>query len=56
MLTKFEMLRDSLREIRGTIADLENELQCEVSGYAYRAWCRALDMERDILALMERTE
>lgn len=54
--TKFEMLRDSLREVRESIDSLQTELDAGYCKFTYFAWSDALEMERKILAEMERTE
>jgi len=55
-MTKFEMLRDSLREVRASIDDLQKELDMGYNKFTYFAWSDAVAMEREILAAMERTE
>ena len=55
-MTKFEMLRDSLREVRESIDSLQTELDAGYCKFTYFAWSDALEMERKILAEMECTE
>jgi|JI10StandDraft_1071094.scaffolds.fasta_scaffold1790549_1 hypothetical protein len=55
-MTKFEMLRDRLRNARAKIDELQNELDCGYSKSAYFEWSDWLSIEREILAEMELTE